>query len=268
MLEPLVSSKWLKDYFNRQQVLQNSVLDRLSKAGFLGLTQDQFMSLLNGQDPFCGRTPIDFRAAREILGDGNTYSFEEALKSDLNFPHIDEPVKVRYSEETLLEAISENNNPLIQNKWKLIYCSGISIISQEELFGEYVASHPWGEWKELRQEAGYYLINFRGWFTGSSWLSQERSLRSDEYERYSRVSPNILIEVFRAFRRSKRTDKLPRVRHWSDVVGDSLDEYLLFDCGPKAVKIYSEDKHQAPNSDSLDEAGPYSAVHVCRKFDF
>lgn len=241
----LVSTDWIVDFIKKQQLKQNRVLECLSQSKLDGLTAGQFADLILGNDPFDGKTPVNLRTVRDILGNENVISTE-----------VGEKQMIRYSKESLVRAARENKDKFIQNKWRLIYCSGLTM---EGL----------GASMEAPQESGHYLINLRGWFTGESWQNQQIRLSGVDYERYIRAHPNILVEVFQIFKELDRTNELSYIRHWSDVIGNSADEYWVLDCTSsrsKEVQFYSEKKHRLPLSDC--SRGPATAVYVCRKFDF
>jgi hypothetical protein len=181
---------------------------------------------------------------------------------------VPQDIRIRYSEETLREAIAANQNG---EQWALAFYSGMSLRQMREKKGTNKSNQPcfynndwWlksseDSWATKNMEPGYYLLNFNGKFANKKWSDQE-GLTTALGSMYERAHENVVSEtVISNFGVHNGERLLENWYHWGKETDSGGGRVCVGDFG----------------SDGFDVAGysPGSShdrlrVVVFRKFDF
>ncbi len=161
-------------------------------------------------------------------------------------------VSIRYTEATLLQAAQENKSG--QADWRLIFVSGYSLREQLKILGTNEKKQPcfykgldggmWfldskeDGWSTRRNQAGYYLIDFRPHWDGMDHDKQGARLKKMG-PKFERVDPAV-------FSSAVLTDfKVSGVRlinyhehwyHWSEVMSSS-GNFITVGLVPEGLRI-------------------------------
>ena len=198
-----VPAEQIEKYFRQSQELNRQV--RLGWQGSgQGLSLGQLQDFLEHRNPFpqspeerCANSAL----ATWILGGGKVVVAVDVAtvwKSEVII------APVRYKESTLRQAAEENK--FGQADWRLVFCLGNSLRYQREIRGTdtdpakqpcFNKNNAW--WKEenfaaRQNQAGYYLIDFKGRWQDLTWHVQERELQSLGPQ-YERTDPAIFSEA-------------------------------------------------------------------------
>lgn len=162
------------------------------------------------------------KAAISILGSAKALTQGQA-KGEVELP-------IRYSEDTLQACAKENAEK--GTDWRLVYLRGNSLREGRERVGTNRKRQPcfydnnwWlganeDSWVTEKFEPGYYLIDFKGRFSQTSWQNQEKAIQElgTEFERaHEAMVTEAALRIFEAT--GERL--LPNWYHW----GRSLDSY-------------------------------------------
>lgn len=146
--------------------------------------------------------------AVNILGSGKVLTAEQAAKAQ-QMP-VPQNVTIRYTKETLRECAKANAEN--GTDWRLVYLFGFSLRNERQKFGINTKSQPcfhkdstwWLEksedaWATEKPDSGYYLIDFMGRFSRTSWINQEAAIEKlgNEFERANeRAVAEAIISIF------------------------------------------------------------------------
>ncbi|MBI4122288.1 MAG: hypothetical protein HY461_03070 [Parcubacteria group bacterium] len=162
------------------------------------------------------------KAAIAVLGSGKVLTQGQA-KGETEF-------QIRYSEDTLRACAKENAE--IGTDWRLVYLRGNSLREERERVGTNRKCQPcfynndwWlsereADWATEKFEAGYYLIDFNGRFSQTSWQNQNKEVEKlvPDFERaHEAAVTEAALRIFEAT--GERL--LPNWYHW----GCSLDSH-------------------------------------------
>lgn len=160
------------------------------------------------------------KASISILGAAKVLTQAQA-KGEVEFP-------IRYSKDTFRACAKENAEQ--GRDWRLVYLRGNSIREERERVGTnrkrqpcFYDSNWWlgvndDDWATEKFESGYYLIDFNGLFSLTSWQNQENAIAELGSEFVRAHEAMVTESAFRIFEATGER-LLPNWFHW----GCSLD---------------------------------------------
>lgn len=181
---------------------------------------------------------------------------------------VPQDVQIRYSEETLREAIQANHNG---EQWALVYYAGHSARQMREKRGTSTSNQPciWDNnwwlknkedyWATKTLEPGYYLLNFNGKFAGKTWTDQ-KNLIPQLGPQYERAHEFVVGEaVLSNFSVHNGERLLENWYHWGKEADSDGDRVCVGGFGSDGLGV---------NDYSPDDSVGFLRVVLFRKFDF
>ncbi len=185
--------------------------------------------------------------ATRILGSGKVLSAEQVAKA-WGLPNPGD-VTIRYSEEDLRQAASENKTGA---DWRLVYFTGQALREQHAKRGDNSEKQPcfykprdwWlkseqDEWANQKLASGYYLIDFRGRFGRTSWDVQNGEIAKLDSD-FVRTHEAVIVEAAMSFFMATGERLLKDFYHWGSSLASPANRVLVghFDGNGLVVDYY------------------------------
>lgn len=176
------------------------------------------------------RNPFHTNVGRaiEILGEskvitkeqvGEVFGYERAS----SFPN-----EVSYREVTLRDCAVLNKSG--ETDWRLVYGLPLSLRQQRETIGTDTNNQPcfysndwWMDnkedvWAKSQPEAGYYLIDFKGRFGGTTWEGQNSRI-AEMGDAYERADERVFVQALISFLKIYAEQLYLAKYHWGRILG-------------------------------------------------